>query len=87
MLTRWAIALRSYDFTVVHKPGRLHIIPDTLSRLFAFEKQQETEIKPMLTPICRYVPDNPALQAQKPNHQFQIAADKLDNLQPVQSDR
>ena len=64
-----------------------HVIPDTLSRLFAFEKQQETEIKPMLTPICRNVPDDPALQTHKPNHQFQIAAEKLDNLQPVQSDR
>ena len=87
MLTRSAIALQSYDFTVVHKPGKLHVNPDTLSRLFAFEKQQETEIKPILTPICRNVPDDPALQAHKPNHQFQIAADKLDNLQPVQSDR
>ena len=41
MLTRWAIALQSYDFTVVHKPGKLHVIPDTLSQLFAFEKEQE----------------------------------------------
>ena len=24
MLTRWAIALQSYDFTVKHKPGKLH---------------------------------------------------------------
>ena len=36
MLTRWAIALQSYDCTVGHKPGRLDIIPDTLSRLFNF---------------------------------------------------
>ena len=33
MLTRWAIALQGYDFTVEHKPGKLHVIPDTLSKL------------------------------------------------------
>ena len=30
MVCRWAIALQSYDFTVKHKPGRLHVVPDTL---------------------------------------------------------
>ncbi len=34
MLTRWAIALQGFDFTVVHIPGKLHVVPDTLSRLF-----------------------------------------------------
>ncbi|CAB1103188.1 unnamed protein product [Ectocarpus sp. CCAP 1310/34] len=36
MLTRWAIALQSFDFTVKHKPGKLHVVPDTSSRLFVF---------------------------------------------------
>ena len=40
MLTRWAIALQTYDFTVDHKPGKLHIIPDTLSRLFNFKRSE-----------------------------------------------
>ena len=53
MLTRWPIALQSYDFTGKHKPGKLHV-QDTLSRLFAFEQQEEmTESK--LAPICRNV--------------------------------
>ena len=43
MLTRWAIALQSFDFTVRHKPGRLHVVPDTLSRLFAFDHQQQLD--------------------------------------------
>ena len=59
MLTRWAIALQSYDFMVEHKPGKLNIIPDTLSRLFNFE-HSEMRVAPRLAPICRNVPDNPA---------------------------
>ena len=60
ILTRWAIALQSYDFTVEHKPGKLNIIPDTLSRLSNFE-HSEMRVALHLAPICRNVPDNPAL--------------------------
>ena len=87
MLTRWAIALQSYDFTVQHKPGKLNIIPDTLSRLFYFERQQEDEVTPLLAPICRNVPEDPALHTEKLHQLFQLSAEKLDNLKPVQSDR
>ena len=86
MLTRWAIALQSYDFTVQHKPGKLHVVPDTLSRMFAFEHQQEIA-EPSLAPICRNVPDNPRLHTALPQRPYQIAANQLDNLKPVRSDR
>ena len=86
MLTRWAIALQSFDFTVLHKPGRLHVVPDTLSRLFAFSHQQALET-PQLAPICRNVPEDPTLRANVPPRPYQVSADRLDNLQPVQSDR
>lgn len=86
MLTRWAIALQSFDFTVQHKPGRLHVVPDTLSRLFAFEHQQEFA-EPILAPICRNVPENPELHTTTPKRPYQVSADKLDNLEPVRSDR
>ena len=84
MLTRWATALQSYDFTVKHKPGKLHVVPDTLSRLFAFQ-QEMTE--PKLTPICRNVPDDPASRAGIPYQPYQVPADKLDERKPVRSDR
>jgi hypothetical protein len=29
---RWAQFLAQYDFTIVHKAGRTHIVPDALSR-------------------------------------------------------
>ena len=79
MLTRWAIALQPYDFTVPHKPGKLHVVPDTLSRMFAFKHQQELA-EPSLAPICRNVPDNPELHTALPTRPYQIFADKLDNF-------
>ena len=79
MLTRWAIALQSYDFTVEHKPGKLNIIPDTLSRLFSFE-HSEMRVAPHLAPICRNVPDNPALHGPhrlRPYHAYKHTFDKV----------
>lgn len=86
MLTRWAIALQSFDFSVQHKPGKLHVVPDTLSRLFVFENEQD-RLMSTLTPICRNVPDDPKLQTAIPTRPYQVAADKLNYTQPVSSDR
>ena len=86
MLTRWAIAMQSFDFTVQHKPGKLHVVPDTLSRLFAFANEQE-RLVPSLAPICRNVPDDPNLQTAIPQRPYQVSADKLNEVQPVTSDR
>ena len=55
MLTQWAIALQSYDFTVEHKPGKPNIIPDTLLRLFNFE-DSETRVASHLAPIVGTYP-------------------------------
>ena len=65
---------------------RQPVVPDTLSRLFAFDHQQQFEA-PQLAPICRNVPEDPALYSQVPQRPYQVSADRLDNLQPVQSDR
>ena len=86
MLTRWAIALQSYDFTVEHKPGKLNIIPDTLSRLFSFE-HSEMRVAPHLAPICRNVPDNLALHGPHRLRPYQVNSHNLDEIQPVESDR
>ena len=81
MLTRWAIALQSDDFTVEHKPGKLNIIPNTLSRLFNFE---HSEMR--VAPICRNVPDNPALHGPPRSRPYQVNSHNLDEIQPVESD-
>lgn len=31
-LARWVMALREYNFTLLHKPGKAHVVPDYLSR-------------------------------------------------------
>ena len=86
MLTRWAIALQSYDFTVEHKPGKLNIIPDILSRLFSFE-HSEMRVAPHLALIFRNVPDNPALHGPHRLRPYQVNSHNLDKIQPVESDR
>ena len=32
-LARWCLSMSEFDFFIVHKPGKEHVIPDTLSRL------------------------------------------------------
>ena len=86
MLTRWVTALQSYDFTVEHKPGKLNIIPDTLSRLFNFE-HKEIRVAPHLASIWRNVPDNPALHGPPKSRPYQVNSQNLDETQPVESDR
>ena len=86
ILTRWVIALQSYAFTVKYKPGKLNIIPDTLSRLFNFE-HSEMRVAPHLAPICRNVPDNPALHEPHRLRPYQLDSHNLDEIQPVESDR
>lgn len=65
MLTRWAIVLQGFDFTVEHKPAKLHV-PDTLSRLLgnvtedAAVKPSVSDIlqsNPKLASICRNIPN------------------------------
>ena len=79
LLTRWAIALQSYAFIVQHKPGKLHVVPDTLLRMFACEPHQEIA-EPSRTPICRNVPDDPELEAARTPRPYQVSAVKLANL-------
>ena len=33
-----------FYFTVQHKPGKLHVVPDTPLRMFAFEHHQEVAV-------------------------------------------
>ena len=71
---------------VEHKPGKLNIIPDTLSRLFDLE-HSEMRVAPHLAPICRSVRDNPALHGPPRLSPYQVNSPNLDEIQPLESDR
>ena len=86
MLTRWAIALQSYDVTVEHKPEKLNIISDTRSRLFKVG-HSEMRVAPHLAPICRNVLDHPALHGPHRLRPYQVNSHNFDEIQPVESDR
>ena len=78
---------RTYDCTVGHKPGRVGIIPDTLSRLFNFEHSKR-RVAPHLASIRRNVPDNPALHGSLRLRLYQVSShNNLDKIQPVESER
>ena len=96
MLTRWAIALQSFDFTVEHKPGKLHVVPDTLSRLFGDIPEDTTQEKtslsdvlpsqPRLASICRNAPQD-GLPCRPPNPRaYELRSNNLNELCLVESD-
>jgi len=41
MLEEWFNILQDYDFTIIHQPGILNILPDYLSRLFNINFSKE----------------------------------------------
>ena len=86
LLTWWVIALQSYDLTVGHKPGRLIIIPDTLSRLINFE-DSKMRIAPYLAPMCRNIPSNPALHGPLRLRPYHVNSRNFDEIQHVESNR
>ena len=66
MLTRWAIALQNFDFTVKHVAGKLNIVPDALSRLFGEVEEEPLPQEPALASICRNVPSDRPYRAPGP---------------------
>jgi hypothetical protein len=37
-IARWLILFLKYDFTIVYKPSRIHVVADALSRLLDITK-------------------------------------------------
>lgn len=44
-LARWALRLQPYDFTLVHRKGKEHVVPDLLSRALPDDEGAVAEIK------------------------------------------
>ena len=97
MLTRWAIALKSFDLTVEHKPGKLHVVPDTLSRLFGDIPEDTTQGKtslfdvlpsqPRLVSICRNVPQDGQPYRPPTPRVYDVHSNNLNGLRLVESNR
>ncbi|CAB1105069.1 unnamed protein product [Ectocarpus sp. CCAP 1310/34] len=85
MLTRWAIALQNYDFTVKHVAGKLNVVPDTLSRLFGEIESETISHKPALASICRNVPSDRPYHPPGPRD-YEISADSLNDVDIVHND-
>ena len=79
MLTRWAIALQNFDFTVKHVAGKLNAVPDALSRLFGEVEEEPLPQEQALASICRNVPSDRPYRAPGPRD-FQVSSQNLENL-------
>ena len=86
MLTRWAICLQNYDFTVKHVPGKLDVVPDTLLRIFSEVNGKPLPSEPQLAAICRDVPDDQPFHPPNPR-KYELSAGHLDEIVPVERDR
>ena len=86
MLTRWAIALQNYDFTVKHVAGKLNVVPDMLSRAFSEVNGETIPSEPRLAAICRNVPIDGPYHPPGPR-EYELSASNLHDVAPVESDR
>ena len=76
----------NYDFAVKHVPGKLNVVPDTLSRIFSEVDGKPLPSKPQLAAICRNVPDDQPFHPPNPR-EYELSASNLDEIVPVESDR
>ena len=86
MLTRWAIALQNFGFTVKHVAGKPNIVPDTLSRLLRNINKKLVSNDPALASICRNAPNDRPYHRAGPRD-FEISARSLEQSELVQNDR
>ena len=78
--------MRNFDLTVKHIPGKLNIVPDTLSRLSGESNEKPLSLEPALASICRNVPANQPYKAATPR-EFELAASRLESVERIQDDR
>lgn len=86
MLTRWAISLQNFDFTVEYVADKLDVVSGSLSRLFGERPVNEVTHEPVLAAICRNVADVPNFHPAGPRA-FEVSAQMLQDIDIVRDDK
>lgn len=86
MLARWPLTLQTYDFEVMHVPGRLHVIPDALKRLFSNIEGQFVPQNSRLAAISRSIPPDVPFKRPFPA-EYEIDARRLGDVERVHDDK
>lgn len=58
-LVRWALRLQGYDFTIVHRKGAMHAVPDALSRAVCLIDVSEGDHDKWYSKLLRNIRENP----------------------------
>ena len=73
MLTRWAIGLQNFDFTVKRVAGKLNVVPGPRSRLFGVVEEEPLLQEPALASIHQNFPSDRPYRAPGPRD-FQLSS-------------
>ena len=84
-MARWSQRLSTYDYELIHRPGRKHQVPDALSRLVGVQDVVDGKLTPIDDVIPHY--DDPAFvvsrsQREKQKERARAAAVTVSKASP-----